>query len=60
MQTHYPITCPHCWQTFEVPLDCSAGNQSIIYDCEVCCNPLEIEYAVDGTEVVSCNVTNVQ
>ena len=56
MQTDYPITCPHCWQTFEVRLDLSAGDQS----CEVCCNPLDIDYRVDGTDITACDVTSTQ
>ncbi len=28
-------------------LDLSAGDQSYIEDCEVCCRPLEITYSAD-------------
>ena len=49
MEEEYQFTCPHCWQLISVMLDLSVGGQSMIQDCEVCCNPLEITYAVrDG------------
>jgi len=34
-------------------LDLSAGSQSYIEDCEVCCNPIEIRYQVEDERVVS-------
>ena len=34
-------------------LDLSAGSQSYIEDCEVCCNPIEIGYQVEEGRVVS-------
>ena len=34
-------------------LDLSAGGQSYIEDCEVCCRPIEIRYAVEEDELVS-------
>ena len=56
MEEELQCTCPHCWQTFGVMLDLSAGSQTIIYDCEVCCNPLEIRYEVDSATIVSSDV----
>lgn len=29
-------------------LDLSAGEQSYVEDCEVCCRPIEVKYASDG------------
>jgi len=34
-------------------LDLSAGGQSYIEDCEVCCRPIEIRYAVEEDELAS-------
>lgn len=34
-------------------LDLSAGGQSYIEDCEVCCRPIEIRYQVEADELVS-------
>jgi hypothetical protein len=34
-------------------LDLSAGSQSYVEDCEVCCNPIEVSYQVEEGRVVS-------
>jgi membrane-bound inhibitor of C-type lysozyme len=49
------VTCAHCWQTFEMHCDTSVQEQTLIYDCETCCNPLEITYQVfeNQAELVS-------
>lgn len=33
-------------------LDLSVEDQAFIEDCEVCCRPIEVRYAVEGEEVV--------
>ena len=33
-------------------LDTSAGSQTYVEDCEVCCKPIEIRYAVENDLVV--------
>ena len=33
-------------------LDTSVADQTYVEDCEVCCKPIEIHYAVDGDSVV--------
>ena len=33
-------------------LDLSAGNQSYVEDCEVCCNPITVSFQVVDDEVV--------
>ncbi|MBX9670571.1 MAG: CPXCG motif-containing cysteine-rich protein [Candidatus Obscuribacterales bacterium] len=34
-------------------LDLSAGSQSYVEDCEVCCNPISISYDSRGAELMS-------
>ena len=60
MQQHYPITCPHCWQSFDIPIDCSIPAQTFIYDCEICCNPLEIHYTADHGQVTHCQAQSLE
>jgi len=36
------IHCPYCGEGFETTVDLSAGSQSYIEDCAVCCRPIEI------------------
>ena len=41
------IDCPYCGETFDISVDCSAGNQQYVEDCPVCCQPIEIATDVD-------------
>ena len=34
-------------------LDLSVGRQTYIEDCEVCCKPIEISFAVESDELTS-------
>jgi transcription elongation factor Elf1 len=54
LDTAATITCPHCWETFAMQVDVGAPHQTLVYDCAVCCNPLEIEYRIaeSGVEVI--------
>ena len=36
------IDCPYCGESFETAVDLSAGSQSYVEDCAVCCRPIEI------------------
>ncbi len=49
----YSFHCPYCGEEISMVLDLSAGGQSYIEDCEVCCRPIEIRYAVEQDELVS-------
>jgi len=42
------ISCPYCGEQIEVQVDISAGEQSYIEDCQVCCRPIEMFLQVDG------------
>jgi hypothetical protein len=46
------ITCSCCWETIEITLDLSAGDQQYVEDRSVCCRPLVIAIRTDG-EVLS-------
>ena len=41
------VTCPYCWETIPLELDLSAGSQSYIEDCSVCCRPIVVRLTVD-------------
>jgi hypothetical protein len=43
------ISCPHCGETFETAVDSSAGSQQYVEDCQICCNPILFDIAVDGS-----------
>lgn len=43
------FTCPYCWESITMLLEVSVGAQTYIEDCEVCCNPIQIQVAaIDG------------
>ena len=44
------LSCPFCGETISVLLDLSAGDQSYIEDCQVCCRPIEVSFTVDGSD----------
>ena len=46
------FTCPYCWQTISVVLDLSVPEQTYVEDCEVCCQPIEVSYAIEEEAVV--------
>jgi hypothetical protein len=41
------IQCPYCGESIEILVDDSAGTQSYIEDCQVCCRPITIAVTVD-------------
>lgn len=44
---NFIITCPHCWSAVELDVDCTAGDQVYIEDCQTCCGAMEIHIHVD-------------
>ncbi|RTE65777.1 CPXCG motif-containing cysteine-rich protein [Amphritea opalescens] len=42
--------CPYCGEPIELLVDCSAGDQEYIEDCQVCCKPITVELKLDGLE----------
>ena len=45
------FTCPFCAEQISFLVEVLYGEQSYIEDCEVCCQPIEIHYAVEEGEV---------
>lgn len=43
------IHCPWCGAGFTVLLDLSAGDSNYIEDCQVCCEPINLDLRVDET-----------
>jgi hypothetical protein len=42
------VACPYCGEGFATAIDLSAGSQSYIEDCQVCCQPIEMRLVVDA------------
>ena len=41
------ISCPYCAEIYAVAVDLSAGAQSYIEDCQVCCQPISNTIVMD-------------
>jgi hypothetical protein len=40
------VCCPYCGEAFETSADASAGPCNYVEDCQVCCQPIEMELRV--------------
>jgi len=40
------IACPYCGELINTRLDLSAGSQSYVEDCQVCCQPMQVSLRV--------------
>ncbi|MES2663220.1 MAG: CPXCG motif-containing cysteine-rich protein [Pseudomonadota bacterium] len=50
------IQCPYCWETIEIQLDLSVNDQIYTEDCQVCCNPIEIQVIAEDGVVIDIRV----
>lgn len=50
------VRCPYCGERIEIVVDLSAGGQSYVEDCAVCCQPIEISFDVVDGELESLQV----
>jgi Cysteine-rich CPXCG len=41
------VQCPWCGECFDTVADISAGSFQYIEDCEICCQPIELDGTVD-------------
>ena len=41
------LNCPYCGERQQTSIDCCAGDQSYIEDCQVCCRPIEIAIRIN-------------
>lgn len=40
------ITCPYCGEEVRIVIDCTAGSQQYVEDCQVCCRPITIRVRI--------------
>jgi hypothetical protein len=43
------VECPYCWESYRTAVDLSGGSFTYVEDCQVCCQPIELECEVDAT-----------
>lgn len=58
MDEHF-FQCPHCWETISMLLDPSV-TAAYIEDCEVCCNPIEVQFAYQNGELTSFTAQSIE
>lgn len=51
-----PVRCPFCGEPITILVDASAGAQSYIEDCQVCCRPMQVTIVVEDDVVDSVQV----
>ncbi len=59
MQEHY-FTCPYCWEQISMLLDDSITYQEYIEDCEVCCNPIQVQIRFLHSEITDFQATSIE
>ena len=42
------IQCPYCGERFDTFVDPGTGAATYIEDCQICCQPIELELQVDS------------
>lgn len=49
-----PLTlhCPYCGEAFETTADTSAGAQTYVEDCAVCCRPIVVTLELDDEDAL--------
>jgi hypothetical protein len=45
------FSCPYCWERVSMVLGTSVRGQTFVEDCEVCCHPIQVHYAVENDAV---------
>jgi len=51
IEQNISVQCPFCFETINVLVDAVSGNeQSFVYDCEVCCRPIDLRVSHNGSE----------
>jgi hypothetical protein len=60
LSVEHQFMCPYCGEEISMILDFSVPSQVYVEDCEVCCNPIEISYEVEGDMLASFNAKRLQ
>lgn len=60
MEIEHFFTCPYCWQTISMILDLSIDGQNYVEDCEVCCNPIQINFTAENSELIYFSADSIE
>jgi hypothetical protein len=56
----YFFQCPYCWEKISMLFDTSIRDQQYIEDCEVCCNPIEINPTFQNGVLINLEINNIE
>ena len=59
MLEHF-FQCPYCWEDISMLIDVSVPEQVYIEDCEVCCNPIQLQVTCAHQEVESIYIESIE
>ena len=59
-EIEHDFACPYCLAPITMLLDPSIPRQRYVEDCEVCCNPIEIVYAIEDDAVVEFEARSIE
>lgn len=52
--------CPYCWEKISMLQDNSIRETSYIEDCEVCCNPIQINASFNNDKLVNFSAESIE
>ncbi|MEL6557055.1 MAG: CPXCG motif-containing cysteine-rich protein [Bacteroidota bacterium] len=52
--------CPYCGEEISMLIDPSIRSQNYIEDCEVCCNPIEIQYMMEEEIIMAFSAESIE
>lgn len=55
MEEPVTVQCPFCGESFVTFFDVSAGAQTYIEDCQVCCRPISMSFRIKRNGDVICS-----
>ena len=59
MYEHF-FQCPYCWEEISMLLDPTIRKQRYIEDCEVCCNPIEVNAGFEEGELTLFEASDIE
>lgn len=59
MTLEYFFQCPYCWEQISMILDTSI-SETYIEDCEICCNPIQIQTQFINNDLQSFEALNIE
>ena len=47
---------PYCWKHISMLLGSSVSEQTFIEDCEICCNPIEVQVLFQNEQLIQFEI----